>query len=96
MVKLIYDKRRVVKQMKEAAGEANITVITIVLIGVVAAAGALIIPRLMDSVKAKSCCTEYNGSWENGKCVGSSVADYSWSLGNYRNNVSNVKTNCGY
>ena len=47
--------------MKEAAGEANITVITIVLIGVVAAVGLLLIPRLMKNAKAKACCTD--GAW---------------------------------
>ena len=44
--------------MKEAAGEANITVITIVLIGVVAAVGLTLIPRLMGNAKAKACCTD--------------------------------------
>ncbi len=44
--------------MKEAAGEANMTVITIVLIGVVAAVGLLLVPRLMTNAKAKSCCTD--------------------------------------
>ena len=53
--------------MKEAAGEANITVITIVLIGVVAAVGLLLIPRLMKSAKAKACCTD--GGWYVSKNV---------------------------
>ena len=47
--------------MKEAAGEANMTVITIVLIGVVAAVGLLLVPRLMKTIKAKSCCTNAGG-----------------------------------
>lgn len=60
--------------MKEAAGEANMTVITIVLIGVVAAVGAIFIPRLLDNMKARSCCTEYGGTWgENGRCSGGSL-----------------------
>ena len=54
--------------MKEAAGEANITVITIVLIGVVAAAGALLIPRLMTNVNGRSCCQELGGAIEDGQC----------------------------
>lgn len=61
--------------MKEAAGEANITVITIVLIGLVAAAGAVLIPRIIDGVKARSCCTEYGGTWQDGKCTGSSLGN---------------------
>ena len=47
--------------MKEAAGEANMTVITIVLIGVVAGVGLLLVPRLMTNAKAKACCTD--GGW---------------------------------
>ena len=58
--------------MKEAAGEANMTVITIVLIGLVAAAGAIFIPRLLGSLKARSCCTEYGGTWSGSKCSGGS------------------------
>ena len=34
------------------------TVITIVLIGVVAAVGLLLVPRLMKNVKSKACCTD--------------------------------------
>ena len=56
--------------MKEAAGEANITVITIVLIGLVAAAGALLIPRILDSMKARSCCNEWGGTWSGTTCSG--------------------------
>ena len=47
--------------MKEAAGEANMTVITIVLIGVVAAVGLILVPRLMKNIKAKACCTDGGG-----------------------------------
>lgn len=56
--------------MKEAAGEANMTVITIVLIGVVAAAGAIFIPRLIDNMKARSCCTEFGGTMNGSTCSG--------------------------
>ena len=61
--------------MKEAAGEANMTVITIVLIGLVAAAGALFIPRLIDNMKAQSCCTEQGGTFNKGtgKCDGGAM-----------------------
>lgn len=55
--------------MKEAAGEANMTVITIVLIGVVAAVGLLLVPRLMKNIKQKSCCTDNAGIWSANKCV---------------------------
>jgi len=55
--------------MKEAAGEANMTVITIVLIGVVAAVGALLIPRLLNSMNDKSCCQELGGYVSGAKCL---------------------------
>lgn len=54
--------------MKEAAGEANMTVITIVLIGVVAAVGLLLVPRLMKNVKARSCCTDAGWFVSGNKC----------------------------
>ena len=56
--------------MKEAAGEANLTVITIVLIGVVAAVGVILIPRLMNGVQDKSCCQELGGYISAGYCKG--------------------------
>lgn len=63
--------------MKESAGEANMTVITIVLIGLVAAAGALIIPNLITSMKQKSCCTNAGGTWSNNKCEAGGNTSYS-------------------
>lgn len=73
--------------MKESAGEANMTVITIVLIGLVAAAGALIIPNLITSMKQKSCCTNAGGTWSNNGCTAGgntsySDTEYSACLGN--------------
>lgn len=55
--------------MKESAGEANMTVITIVLIGLVAAAGAILIPSLLTNMKARSCCQQMGGVVEGGNCV---------------------------
>ena len=57
--------------MKEAAGEANMTVITIVLIGVVAAVGAVLVPGIMDGVSKKSACTEVSGTLKGSTCVDS-------------------------
>ena len=54
--------------MKEASGEANMTVITIVLIGLVAAAGAVIIPNLLNSTKTSACCQSAGGVWYGGQC----------------------------
>ena len=54
--------------MKEAAGEANMTVITIILIGLVAAAGAVLIPQLLGGTAKKGCCSADGGTWENNAC----------------------------
>lgn len=57
--------------MKEAAGEANITVITITLIGVVIAVSSVIIPRLLDNVQKKAICNE-----RMGKIVNKNICEY--------------------
>ncbi len=62
--------------MKEAAGEANMTVITIVLIGLVMAAGAILIPNLLSGTSQRSCCSEAGGTWQNGACTGHNVTAY--------------------
>ncbi len=58
--------------MKEAAGEANMTVITIVLIAIVLGVGTIIISNLMNSTSNKSnqsmagnsnCTQAQNGVW---------------------------------
>ena len=67
--------------MKEAAGEANMTVITIVLIAVVLAVGTVIVNGMMSNTKNSSACSDCGGVWKGGKCVTSStdntVIDYS-------------------
>ena len=62
--------------MKEAAGEANMTVITIVLIGVVAAVGLVLVPRLMSGMQKKACCTDAGGKWSANKCNAASGVPY--------------------
>ena len=54
--------------MKESAGAANITVITVILIGVVAAVGLMIVPRLMKGGSKEACCTDAAGVWQNNSC----------------------------
>lgn len=56
--------------MKEAAGEANMTVITIVLIGIVAAIATPIITSIVNTTKRSACCQSLGGVWENGGCTG--------------------------
>ncbi len=55
--------------MKEAAGEANMTVITIVLIGVVAAVGAILVPRILDGSAKKAACAEMGGNLSGNTCT---------------------------
>ena len=54
--------------MKEAAGEANMTVITIVLIGIVAAAGAILIPNMLNNAGNQTDCASKGNIWYNNKC----------------------------
>lgn len=54
--------------MKEAAGEANMTVVTIILIGVVVAVATPLINSLMKNSAKRACCTDAGGVWENGGC----------------------------
>lgn len=61
--------------MKEAAGEANLTVIAIILIGVIAAVVTSIISSTMETTKKRSCCYNAGGTWANGQCS-EAGADY--------------------
>lgn len=61
--------------MKEAAGEANMTVITIVLIAIVLAVGTVIVNNLMNRGKASSCCAANGGTWANGFCCKAGVTN---------------------
>ncbi len=54
--------------MKEAAGEANMTVITIVLIAIVLGVGTIIVNNLMTSNKKSAACSAAGGVWEQGTC----------------------------
>jgi len=55
--------------MKEAAGEANMTVVTIILIGVIVAIATPIVTNMMNNTKQRSECMNSGGYWENGACV---------------------------
>ena len=65
--------------MKEASGEANMTVITILLIAIVGAVGTVIINNMMKTSKKRSCCAEVGGTLKNGSCVdsaGTTISEY--------------------
>jgi len=57
--------------MKEAAGEANMTIVTIVLIAIVLGAGTLIVTNMMGSMKGNKAtqCAEKGGSWNGSACI---------------------------
>lgn len=57
--------------MKEASGEANMTVITILLIAVVGAVGTVVINNMMKTSKKRSCCAEVGGTLKGSSCVDS-------------------------
>lgn len=54
--------------MKEASGEANITILTVLLIGIVALVATPLITNIMRSTSEQSCCTTAGGVWKNGTC----------------------------
>lgn len=80
--------------MKEAAGEANMTVITIVLIGVVAAVGAILIPRLMASTSVKSCCQEKGWTFSGGACYKSCTLGTNGKISSCTSQVTSASLNC--
>lgn len=61
--------------MKEAAGEANMTVITIILIGVIAAVAIPLVTSLMSNTAERTCCTDAGGNWEGGACQATALFD---------------------
>ena len=54
--------------MKEAAGEANLTVVAIILIGVIVAVVTPLITSLMSNTAERACCTDAGGIWRSGRC----------------------------
>lgn len=54
--------------MKEATGEANLTVITIILIGTILPVFYFVIPRILGGIKDKACCVSNNGTVVSGMC----------------------------
>lgn len=54
--------------MKEAAGEANLTVVAIILIGVIAAVVTPIIRSMMKNTQLRACCSEAGGTWQGNTC----------------------------
>ncbi|HHW69457.1 MAG TPA: hypothetical protein GX747_03885 [Tenericutes bacterium] len=74
--------------MKEAAGEANMTVITILLIAIVAAVATPLITNLMSSSAKKTCCTNAGGRWAGNNCTDGGNTYYDAST--YTDCISNL------
>ncbi len=54
--------------MKEASGEANMTVVTIILISVVVAVVTPIITSMMGNTAKRTCCMDAGGYYKGGAC----------------------------
>lgn len=55
--------------MKEATGEANMTVVTIILIAVIVAVATPIVNSYMATTAKRACCMNDGGTWTSeGKC----------------------------
>lgn len=61
--------------MKEATGEANMTVVTIILIAAIVAIATPLVTNMMKSTQEKACCMNDGGTWEGSSC--SNGKDYS-------------------
>ena len=79
--------------MKEASGEANMTVLVIVLIAIVAAIATPLIRGLMENTKYESCCTSAGGTW-NGQRNTSSCQAAAGVTGTAATNIKNKFTAC--
>ena len=53
--------------MKEASGEANLTVVAIILIGVIAAFVTPLIKSTMENTKKRTECLNNGGNWDEKK-----------------------------
>ena len=65
--------------MKEAAGEANLTVVAIILIGVVVAVVTPLVTNLMGNTAKRACCTDAGGVWRDTKCEEGGSGQYNES-----------------
>jgi len=75
--------------MKEAAGEANLTVVAIILIAVVVAVATPLINSLMKTSSKKACCTDAGGVWSGSSCGAAEGDSGSYSAEEYTNCVNN-------
>lgn len=55
--------------MRQSLGAGHITMITIIIIGLVALTGSILIPRLTNKVNKTTCCVNAGGKWESNTCI---------------------------
>lgn len=55
--------------MKEATGEANMTVVTIILIAAIVAIATPIVTSMMNTTKNKAACMDAGGYCDGKKCI---------------------------
>ena len=67
--------------MKEASGEANLTVVAIILIGVIAAVATPLITSMVNNTKEQGCCTSAGGYMKSGICEGANSTLYNDCMG---------------
>lgn len=60
--------------MKEAAGEANMTVVAIILIALIAAVATPIVRNAMNTTNDRATCMNSGGCWIDG-CTGGDCCD---------------------
>ena len=63
--------------MKEATGEANMTVVTIILIAAIVAIATPIVTSMMNTTEIKSCCMNDGGYWDDKAKACSNGTSYS-------------------
>ena len=54
--------------MKEATGEANMTIVTVILIAAIVAIATPIVTGMMNNSKAKAECMNNGNCWVDGRC----------------------------
>ncbi len=77
--------------MKEAAGEANLTVVAIILIGVIAAVVTPLVSSLMSNTANRACCTDAGGVWKGGSCQPPANNSGSYDAKGYNDCVKSAK-----
>ena len=79
--------------MKEASGEANLTVITIILIAVVVAVATPLVNSLMHTSAQRACCTDAGGVWKDNKCQAVSGSGSYSEMSGYWDETNNTCSN---